>query len=100
MIHHGSVSLTRTQLQESDPHDRVALLQEYALAVLSTLRPPGSAPLDGASRLAESGVDSLQVVELKFSLDELLGRESDVDIFISNPTIRQLAEKMLQAAGL
>jgi hypothetical protein len=94
------ISLTRSDLLKSDPADRVPLIEEYALSLLASGRTAGSTPLDAASRLADAGMDSLQVVELKFSLDELLGRESDVEMFISNPTIHQLAEAIVLASGL
>ena len=45
-------------------------------------------------------MDSLQVVELKFSLDELIGRESDVEMFISNPSDPRTLGRDLAAAGL
>lgn len=95
-----STPLTHSDLLKTDPADRVAMVERYALEVLAALQPPGAKPLEATSRLADAGMDSLRVVELKFSLDELLGRESDVAIFILNPTIRELAEKTVRAAGL
>lgn len=92
--------LTRTELLNAAAGDRATLVQDFALEVVTNLRPAGAAPLNGGSRLADAGVDSLQVVELKFSLDELMGRESEVELFISNPSVRQLAEDLLRAAGL
>lgn len=90
--------LTRQQLTDTPPADRLAKVEEYALALLASLREPGARPLDATSRLADAGVDSIQVVELKFSLDELLGYESDVERYISNPSIRQLAEHIVREA--
>jgi len=97
---HAPVPPTRQDLLNRDAADRIVLVEQYALDVLESLRPAGSKPLDGASRLADAGMDSMQVVELKFSLDELLGHESDVEMFISNPSIRQLAESIVRASGL
>jgi acyl carrier protein len=99
-MNQATISLTRCELLKSDPPDRVRLVEEYALNMLSSGRTPGSTPLHANSRLADAGMDSLQVVELKFSLDELLGRESEVEMFISNPTIRELAGAIVLAAGL
>jgi acyl carrier protein len=94
------VSLTRSDLLNADSAGRVALVERYALDVLAALRPPAAKLLNGSSRLADTGMDSLQVVELKFSLDELLGQESDVEMFISNPSFRELAESIVRGAGL
>jgi acyl carrier protein len=99
-MNQGTIPLTRSELLQSDPADRVGLVEEYALSLLASGRTPGSTPIHSTTRLADAGMDSLQVVELKFSLDELLGRESDVEMFITNPTIRQLAEAVVLAAGL
>jgi acyl carrier protein len=95
-----TISLTRSDLLESDPSDRVALVETYVLSLLNSARASGATPLEVTTHLAEAGMDSLQVVELKFSLDELIGRESDVEMFISNPTIRELSAAILAAAGL
>ena len=55
---------------------------------------------DGATHLSDLGIDSLQLVDIKFELDELVGRELDVSLFIRNPTIRELAQECLRACGL
>jgi hypothetical protein len=99
-MNHGTISLTRSDLLESDPCDRVALVETYVLSLLASTRTSGSTPLEATTHMAEAGMDSLQVVELKFSLDELLGRESDVELFISNPTIGELSRAIVAAAGL
>jgi hypothetical protein len=99
-MNNAPVPPTHSDLLNGNPADRIALVERYALEVLESSRPPGSKPLDGASRLADAGMDSLQAAELKFALDELTGHESDVELFVSNPTVRQLAESIVRAAGL
>lgn len=91
---------TREQLRQADPAGRALIVEKYAIDLLTSLRESGSVPIEPDSRLADAGVDSLQAVELKYSLDELLGNESDVDLFISNPTIRSLAEELVRRARL
>ena len=91
MITHDPIQLTHGDLRSANSDDRARLLEEYLLAVIASLRPPDAANIDSSAHLADLGVDSLQVVELKFNLDQLLGEESDVAIIIANPTIRELA---------
>jgi acyl carrier protein len=99
-MNHGTISLTRHDLLKIEPADRVALVETYVLSLLASTRASGSTPLEVTTHLADAGMDSLQVVELKFSLDELVGRESDVEMFISNPTIGELSAAIIAAAGL
>lgn len=61
---------------------------------------PPARPFDGSTRISDLGIDSLQLVDIKFELDELVGQELDVGLFIRNPTIRELAQESLQACGL
>ncbi len=77
-----------------------SLLERYLLASIAPMRPPAGEPFHGGTRLADLGIDSLQVVELKFGLDQALGEESDVALIIANPTIHELAEQSLRASGL
>jgi acyl carrier protein len=91
---------TRDQLRQTDPAGRALLVENYAIHLLTSLRESGAGPIEPDAHLADIGVDSLQAVELKYSLDELLGNESDVDLFISNPTIRTLAEELVRRARL
>lgn len=55
---------------------------------------------DGSTRISDLGIDSLQLVDIKFELDELVGQELDVGLFVRNPTIRELAQESLRACGL
>ena len=100
MIHPNPTLLTHDDLQSANPDERAQLLENYLVGAIAALRPPDAPGIDSSARLADLGIDSLQVVELKFGLDQLLGEESDVAIIIANPTIRELAQNSLRAAGL
>jgi len=92
--------LTHAQLRGADSEARVRLLEAYLLASIQALKPDAPGTVDASSRLADLAIDSLQVVELKFGLDQVLGEELDVELIISNPTIAELAARGVRAAGL
>jgi acyl carrier protein len=99
LIDQDPTLVTHHDLLSVSADERVRLVESYLLASIRALR-PGDAPFDASTRLADLAIDSIQVVELKFGLDQLIGRELDVDVIISNPTIRELAETSLRASGL
>lgn len=92
--------LTRTQLADAPAGERARLVEAYLVASIRALHPDGAQAVDASRRLADLAIDSLQVVELKFGLDQLLGQELDVELIISNPTIGELAQSSVRAAGL
>ena len=92
--------LSHAQLAAAPAGERARLVEAYLLASIRALRPDKAATVDASCRLADLGVDSLQIVELKFGLDQLLGQELDVELIISNPTIGELAQSSVRAAGL
>jgi acyl carrier protein len=92
--------LTDVQLLAAPAEERVALVEAYLLASISALKPDATEAINPAERLADLGIDSLQVVELKFGLDQVLGQELDVELIINNPTIGELAAESVRAAGL
>jgi acyl carrier protein len=98
MIHYDAIRLTHDDLRSASSDHRPQLLEDYLVASIAALRPPGAPGIDASAHLADLGIDSLQVVELKFGLDQLLGEESDVAIIIANPTIRELAQHSVRAA--
>jgi hypothetical protein len=98
MIHYEPMQLTHADLRSASSDHRAQLVEDYLVASIAALRPPDAPCVDASSHLADIGVDSLQVVELKFGLDQLLGEESDVAIIIANPTIRELAHQSVRAA--
>ena len=97
MTDYDPIRLTHADLRSASSAQRAQLLEDYLIASIVALRPPDAPGVDPSSHLADLGIDSLQVVELKFGLDELLGDESDVAIIVANPTIRDLAQNSLRA---
>jgi hypothetical protein len=100
MIHHNPMRLTHEELRSASSDHRAQILEDYLVASIAALRPPDAPGIDASAHLADLGIDSLQVVELKFGLDQVLGEESDVAIIIANPTIRELAQSSIRAARL
>jgi acyl carrier protein len=92
--------LTNVQLAGAPADARVGLVEAYLLASIRALNPGSTAQVDTASRLADLSIDSLQIIELKFGLDQLLGQEVDIELVITNPSIGTLAATSVQAAGL
>lgn len=100
MTEQDPVLLTNAQLAAAPASERVRLVESYLLASIGALKPEAVETIDASHRLADLGIDSLQVVELKFGLDQVLGRELEVELIISNPTVGELAAQSLRAAGL
>jgi acyl carrier protein len=100
MSEQDPAQLTKAQLAGAPADDRVRLVETYLLASIRALQPGAAATVDASRRLADLAIDSLQVVELKFGLDQVLGQEVDVELIISNPTIGELAANSVRAAGL
>lgn len=100
MINHDPTLVTHQDLLDIAPAERPQFVESYLLASIRALRPEGGVEFDATTRLADLGIDSLQLVELKFGLDQLIGVELDAEIVMSNPTVRELAEKSLRACGL
>lgn len=100
MIDSNPALLTHAQLLDIPSVEREARVEAWLLASIQNLRQDTAAAFDAASSLADLSIDSIQVVELKFGLDQLIGKELDIEIIISNPTIRELAASSLRAGGL
>ena len=92
--------ITHRDLLDVEPEERAQFVERYLVRTIASLSQGPASEADAAMRLSDLGFDSLQVVELKFALDQLLGQELDVGIMIANPTVRELAEQGLQACGL
>jgi acyl carrier protein len=92
--------LTHVQLVGAPTDKRVRLVEAYLLASINALHGNATETLDASRQLADLAIDSLQIVELKFDLDQLLGRELDIELIISNPTVGELAANSVRAAGL
>jgi acyl carrier protein len=91
---------THAQLLTIPADERVRFVEAYLIETIGGLHPEGAQTIEASCRLADLAIDSLQVVELKFGLDQLLGRELDIELIISNPTIGELAAKSVRDAGL
>jgi acyl carrier protein len=86
------------QFRAADPDARAALAEDLIVSWVKGFRPGQPAWFDGTTHLADLAIDSIQLVELKFALEQLVGSEIDVGVFIANPTVRELA-KTSAAAG-
>jgi acyl carrier protein len=100
MIQQDPALLTQAQLVAAPADQRVRLVEAYLLALISALHPDATKMVDASRRLGDLSIDSLQVVELKFELDQLLGRELEIELIIDNPTVGELAASSVRAAGL
>ena len=100
MTHQDPTLVTHEDLLNIPAADRVQFVESYVVASIAAFRPAGAAAFDASAHLSDLAIDSLQVVELKLGLDQLLGRELDVGIIVANPTIHELAEEGLRACGL
>ena len=93
-------SFERRELLAMDAAARAGFVEARLVAWIAALRPPGAGPFDGSTRLSDLGVDSLDLVDVKFELDQLIGLELDIELFVRNPTLRELAQDSLRAGGL
>jgi acyl carrier protein len=92
--------LTNTHLMSAPAGERARLVEAYLLASICALHPDVAQTVEASSHLADLAIDSLQIVELKFGLDQVLGQEVDVELIINNPTVGELAANGVRAAGL
>lgn len=96
----ASSSTADRELLGTAPEARAQFVEARLVGWIAAARPPGAPGFDGSVRLSDLGVDSLQLVDIKFELDQLVGQELDVDLFIKNPTLRELAQDSLRVSGL
>ncbi|WP_454759746.1 acyl carrier protein [Caulobacter segnis] len=92
--------LTHARLAAAPPEQRAHLVEAFLLATIAGPRPDQAKPADASARLGDLAIDSLQIVELKFELDQVLGVEADIELIIDNPTIRELAVNGVRSVGL
>jgi acyl carrier protein len=95
-----SAELGHQELLDMDAAARVQFVEARLVACIGSVRPAGAEPFDGSTRLSDLGLDSLQLVDLKFELDQLVGMELDIGLFVTNPALRELAQASLRACGL
>ena len=85
------MTATHDDFRAAGPDERVQLVEHQIVTSLQALRPGQPVQFDGQTHLADLSIDSIQLVELKFALDQLVGVELDVSLFIANPTVHELA---------
>ena len=101
MTPHDPTTTTHQQLLDAPPAERPGLVEAYLLASVRALKSElNTAAIGSNTHLSDLAIDSIQIVELKFGLDQLVGTELDVDLIVANPTMRELAERSVAAAGL
>jgi len=92
--------LTHARLVATPPGQRARLVEEFLLATIGSLQANPVKSIDASVRLGDLAIDSLQIVELKFELDQVLGVEADIELIIDNPTVRELAANSVRSVGL
>ena len=91
------MTATHDDFRAAAPDERAQLVENLIASSLRALRPDQPAALDGSTHLADLAIDSIQLVELKFALDQLVGVDLDVSLFIANPTVHGLATSVAAA---
>ncbi|MEP7271143.1 MAG: SDR family NAD(P)-dependent oxidoreductase [Acidobacteriota bacterium] len=90
-------SLLKQQLKESDQAKRQEMLLEYLQdLVAKLLRLDSSQRPQPSQALSELGLDSLMGIQLKNRLRAELGVDVPIEEFIESPSIRQLADLLLE----
>ncbi|HVZ22178.1 MAG TPA: acyl carrier protein [Vicinamibacterales bacterium] len=86
------MTATADDFRAAGANERVQIAETLMITWILGTRPGQPVWFDGNTRLSDLAIDSIQLVELKFALDQLAGVELDVNVFITNPTVRELAE--------
>jgi acyl carrier protein len=100
MSEQDAVPLTKAQIAAAPADQRAGLVEAFLIASISALNRDRPEPVTASCRLADLAIDSLQLVELKFGLDQALGNEIDIELIIGNPTLSELASSSVREAGL
>jgi hypothetical protein len=93
------MTATHDDFRAAAAGERVHLVETSMTAWILATRPGQPVWFDGGTHLADLAIDSIQLVELKFALDQLTGTELAVDVFIANPTVHELAENIAAIAA-
>jgi hypothetical protein len=88
------MTVTHEEFRAAPEAERVQVAETLITAWILSTRPGQPAWFDGNTCLADLAIDSIQLVEMKFALDQLAGKELDVNMIITNPTVRELAENI------
>jgi acyl carrier protein len=93
------MTTTLDDFRAADAVRRASLAEQLIVTWVRGCRPGEAQTFDGGTRLSDLAIDSIQLVELKFALEQLVGAEIEVGVFIANPTVRELAEKSAAAGA-
>jgi acyl carrier protein len=88
------MTVTHDEFRAAPEAERVQIAESLITTWILGTRPGQPAWFDGNTRLADLAIDSIQLVEMKFALDQFAGMELDVNIIITNPTVHELAESI------
>jgi acyl carrier protein len=92
------MTATPVQFRQASRDERARLVEELIVTRVRSFRPDDPAWFDGDTHLSDLAIDSIQLVELKFAVDELVGQEIDVNLLIVNPTVHELAGQIAALA--
>ena len=92
------MTATPEEFRAAGAHERTQIAETLMTSWILGTRPGQPVWFDGNTHLSDLSIDSIQLVELKFALDQLAGVELDVNIFITNPTVHELAEAVAAIA--
>jgi acyl carrier protein len=91
------MNATHDTFRAAGADQRVQLVKDLIVTSLRAQRPGQPDWFDDTTHLADLAIDSIQLVEMKFALDQLVGVEVDVAVFIANPTVHELAANVAAA---
>lgn len=83
--------LSHEQLINAQPAQRKLLVMAFMKTFIANALETDPSMVDGSQHLDSLGIDSICLVDLKLELDKLVQDEIDVDDFMVNPTLSDLA---------
>ncbi|MES2522485.1 MAG: acyl carrier protein [Gemmatimonadota bacterium] len=92
------MTATAETFRAAGPDERIRLVEDLITTSVKESLAGQQVSLDGGTHLSDLAIDSIHLVEMKFALDQLVGVELDVNLFIANPTVHELAVNVAAAA--
>jgi acyl carrier protein len=92
------MTVTPEEFRAARADERAKIAEDVMTTFIQAIRPGQPAWFNGNTHLADLAIDSIQLVELKFLLDQLAGTDLDVNLFIVNPTVHELAANIAAMA--
>jgi len=86
-----SCGLTAAVLQQTPADRRSSAIVAHLKRTLAEMLRCDAGALDSQQSIRDIALDSMQLLQLKLQIDDLLGREFDLEKFLTMPTIGQLA---------